>query len=129
MDFERFELTKFDEQLGLVFGFAVVSKVDGKPYFDSQGDHIPEEAMLKAATDFMINSRVAKEMHDGPPTGEVVFAFPLTTEVAKALDIQCPKTGLLIAMRPGPAALAKFRAGEYRGFSIGGRRGVDEDVR
>lgn len=84
--------------------------------------------MLKAATDFMLRSRVAKEMHSGSPVGPVVFAFPLTAEVAKALEIETRKTGLLIAMRPGPAVMAKYKSGEYTGFSIGGSRLVDADV-
>jgi hypothetical protein len=114
------QVLKVDDQLGIVFGFAIVSKVDGEDYFDVQGDHIPEDAMLKAADDFMRHSRVAKEMHRGDQTGDVVFAFPLTTEIAKALDIQTKRTGLLIGMRPGETALAKFRDGTYTGFSIGG---------
>lgn len=126
--FTRVEVAKVDENLGLVFGYAVVSKVDGEPYFDSQGDHIPEDAMLKAAMDFMLRSRVAKEMHQGAQVGEVVFAFPLTSEIAKALGVECRKTGLLIAMRPGPDVLAKYRDGTYQGFSIGGSRLVDEDA-
>lgn len=126
--FTRVEIAKVDEQLGLVFGFAVVSKIDGEPYFDSHGDHIPEAPMLEAATDFMLHSRVAKEMHSGAPVGEVVFAFPLTTEVARALEIETRKTGLVIAMQPREETLAKFRSGEFSGFSIGGARLEDEDV-
>lgn len=126
--FIKAEVAKIDEDLGLVFGYAIVSKVDGEPYFDSQGDHIPEDAMLKAATDFMVNSRVAKEMHHGEQVGAVVFAFPLTAEIAKALDIEARKTGLLIAMRPGPDVLAKYKSGEYQGFSIGGSYLVNEDA-
>lgn len=126
--FVKAEVTKVDEELGLVLGWAICCKVDDEPYFDSQGDHIPEDAMLKAATDFMLHSRVAKEMHGGEQVGEVVFAFPLTAEVAKAMDIETGKTGLMIAMRPGPDVMAKYRSGEYSGFSIGGSRVKDEDV-
>lgn len=120
-------VVKVDESLGLVFGFAIVSNVDGEPYYDSQGDHIPEESMLKAATDFMSNSRVAKEMHAGTQMGTVVFAFPLTTDIAKSLGIETGKTGLLIAMQPEASVLAKFKDGTYTGFSIGGSYGeVDQ---
>ena len=85
-------LVKVDDALGLVMGFAIVSKIDGEPYFDIQGDHIPEDAMLDAATDFMQNSRVAKEMHQGDQAGSVVFAFPLTTDIAKKFDIHPNQT-------------------------------------
>ena len=81
--------------------------------------------MLEAAADFMQNSRVAKDMHiageEGVLPGSVVFAFPLTEEIAKAFDIKTNKTGLLVGMKPGDETiLQKFRSGEYTGFSIGG---------
>lgn len=122
------QVAKVDESLGLVFGFAIVSKIDGEDYFDTQGDHIPEEAMLKAATDFMESRRVAKEMHEGAQVGEILFAFPMTSEIAKSLAIETRATGLLIAMKPEPDVLAKFADGTYTGFSIGGARVKDEEV-
>lgn len=136
------QVCKVDDALGLVFGYAIVCLEKGEPYFDSQDDHIPEDAMLKAASDFMQNSRTAGDMHtdeDGVPVsvsgkpaakaGNIVFAFPLTTDIAKALGITTEKTGLLIAMKPDdPAILAKYKSGEYSGFSIGGNRVTDEEV-
>lgn len=126
--FAKATLVKVDETLGLVFGFAIVSKQNGEDYYDLQNDHIPEDAMLKASLDFMLNSRVAKEMHTGDEAGTVVFAFPLTSDIAKALDIETKQTGLLIAMRPAEGMLAKFKSGEFTGFSIGGYRLVDEEA-
>lgn len=126
--FDKAQVVKVDADLGLVFGFAVVCKRDGERYFDLQGDHITEKAMLEAATDFMIHSRVAKDMHEGAQDGTVVFAFPLTTDIAKSLGIETEQTGLLIAMKPSADVLAKFKDGTYTGFSIGGSRGKDEVV-
>jgi hypothetical protein len=117
---------KVDDDLGLVFGFAIVCKRDGADYFDLQDDHIPESTMLEAATDFMLHSRVAKDMHGGDEVGSIVFAFPLTTEIAKALEITTKQTGLLIAMKPSADVLSKYRDGTYAGFSIGGTRITDE---
>lgn len=126
---EKFELTcevaKVDEGLGLVFGWAIVCEKNGEPYFDLQGDHIPEPAMLKAAADFMENSRRADEMHARKGAGTITFAFPLTKETAKAFGLQTEQTGLMIAMKPDADMLSKFVSGELRGFSIGGRRIVD----
>lgn len=120
---------KVDESLGLVMGFAIICKQEGKDYFDSQGDHIPEDAMLKAASDFMAGNRIVGDMHQSDEGGQVVFAFPLTTEVAKAFNIQTNTTGLMIAMKPAQQkTLEKFRDGTYNGFSIGGSRDVDEEV-
>lgn len=118
-------VVKVDEKLRLVFGFAIVCKQGGSDYYDVQNDHIPEEAMLKAADEFMCNSRVSGEMHERAD-GDVVFAFPLTTEIAKALGIETERTGLLVAIRPSNAVFEKFQKGEYTGFSIGGERGQDE---
>lgn len=123
------EVSKVDEALGLVMGYAIVCTEDDEPYFDVQGDHIPEDAMLKAALDFMENSRLAKEMHSGEGKGTVVFAFPLTGDIAKAFDIETGRTGLIIAIRPDDdEMLRKFRDGELTGFSIGGKRVLDEEV-
>ena len=125
----EFEITntlcKVDESLGLVLGWGIICKVDNQEYFDLQGDHITESAMIEAAADFMQNSRIAKDMHiagsEGELPGSVVFAFPLTADIAKAFNIQTNRTGLLVGMKPGSdQVLNKFRTGEYTGFSIGG---------
>ncbi len=118
-----------DEVLVIVMGFAIVCEEEGEPYFDVQGDHIPEDSMLKAALDFMENSRTVKEMHAGDSKGTVVFAWPMTTDIAKAFGIVTNRTGLMVALRPSDdAMLEKFRDGTYTGFSIGGKRIVDEEV-
>ncbi|QOZ29785.1 hypothetical protein XH93_18135 [Bradyrhizobium sp. CCBAU 51753] len=119
---------KVDDSLGLVFGWAIVCNKAGEAYYDTQGDHIPEDSMLKAAADFMKNSRVAKDMHQGDEIGPVVFAWPMTAEIAKAMGIETETTGLMIAMLPPADILAKFKDGSYTGFSIGGDRVHDEEV-
>ena len=132
--FLKAEVAKVDAELGLVFGWGIICKRNGEPYFDLQGDHIPEDAMLKVTAEFMEQSRMSGEMHardaSGEPVqdGSIVFSFPLTEEVAKALEIETSQTGWLVAVRPSPTVLEKYRSGEYRGFSIGGSRLVDEDA-
>ena len=123
------QVCKVDEKLGLVFGYAMVCKVKGEDYFDTQGDHIPEDTMLRVLTKFMQGDGIAKEMHTGEQVGKYVFAFPLTTEIAKSLDIQTEKTGALVAMKPeSDDLLRKFRDGVLTGFSIGGINPVYEEV-
>lgn len=114
------KVSKVDTDRGLVFGFAVVCMKNGKPYFDLQDEHVPESVMFDFAADFMKNSRSAKAMHDGEDVGQVLYAFPLTTEVAKAMGIQTEQTGLMIGMAPDKETLTKFDKGEFTGFSIGG---------
>jgi Putative phage serine protease XkdF len=125
--FAKANVVKVDEALGLVFGFAIICKQDGQDYYDLQEDHIPEASMLKAALDFMENSRVAKEMHAGDAAGGVPFALPITTDMLEYL-VKSKQTGLLIGMLPSTAMLGKFKSGEYTGFSIGGHRLIDEEV-
>jgi len=117
------EFVKVDEELGLVLGWAIICKKDGEPYFDTQGDHIPEHGMLEAAVDFMLSDRISKEMHVGDGKGKVVFLWPMTAEVAKAFGIETATTGMMIAVRPeDPEYLEAFKNGELTGFSIGGSR-------
>lgn len=109
------ELAKVDESLGLVFGYVIFCEKNGKPFYDLQGDHVPEAVMLTAALDFAENSRIAGEGHtrdiDGTPIarGTVPSLFPLTKDVAKALDFVLP--GPLIATRSqfggSPSALRR----------------------
>ena len=128
------QIMKVDDEKGLVFGFAMICKVDGEPYIDLHDDHIPEDAMFKAASEFMKSDRISGDMHERGPgaqpvvDGQILFAFPLTTEIAKSLDIECPQTGLLIGMKPSPEVLEKFKDGTYTGFSIGGHYGVNEEA-
>ena len=117
------EVIKVDEPLGIVFGFGLVCTEDGQEYFDTHGDSITEQAMVESAADFMHNARIFAEMHrhDSHRDGDVVFAFPLTSDIATAIGVETKKTGLLIGAKPSRKVFEKFRTGEYRGFSIGGR--------
>jgi hypothetical protein len=120
---------KVDEKLGLVFGYAMVCKIDGEPYFDTQGHHIPEDTMLKKMAEFMEKGAVAKEMHRGEGVGRYLFAFPLTQEIAKSLGIEVKMTGALVAMKPdSKEILEKFASGQFTGFSIGGSNAQFKEV-
>lgn len=134
------KVSSISEDLGLVFGWAIVCKEDGKPYYDLNIDwegehagkrvpeHITEAAMLKGGFEFaMTPDRPGNEMHAGPETGSYPFVFPLTEEIAKAMGITCKRSGLMIAYKPTPPVLAKFVSGEYTGFSIEGLRGHSEE--
>lgn len=136
-DFGDIRKANVDGEHGLVFGFAIVSKVNGEDFYDSQldpitkeyaGDHIPEEAMVDAALDFAKSARLAKQMHEGDADGMVPFLMPITKAVRDYI-VENDFTGLFIGMHPSPDALAKFKSGDYRGFSIGGNRIVDEEVK
>ena len=122
-----FAVQKVDESLGIVFGFAIICKRDGNEYVDVQGDHVPESAMLEATAEYMAGDRIAKDMHVGDAIGQLVFGFPLTDDIAKALEITTRQTGFIVGMKPNEEIMEKFRSGDYTGFSIGGRR-IQETV-
>lgn len=114
------EVVKMDASRRLVFGFAVVSKIDGEDYYDRHGDHIPEDEVLNASLAFAKSAAPANVNHKGPDVGSHPFVFPLTTEIAKSLGIETSRTGLLIGQQVDPETFAKFESGELRAFSIEG---------
>lgn len=126
------QILKVNAELGLIFGFAMICKVRDEhdnlvPFNDTDDDQFDEQGMLEASTEFAMTKRVACDMHArdeaGQPVqdGGVIHHFPLTSEIAKALGIITPVTGLLVALKPdNPETLEKARKGEYTGFSIGG---------
>jgi len=115
-----FKVREVNKSLGLVFGWGIICKKDGKPYVDYGNDHIPEEEMLEATFDFMKNSQVLDDMHDQEEHGTVVFSMPLTEEIAKAFEIQSDTFGWMVGVKPDSDIFEKFANGEYTGFSIGG---------
>lgn len=118
---QKATVAKVDTGLGLVFGWGIICTEKGEDHFDLQGDHIPEDIMVEATSDFMENARVAKDMHSAAePHGSIVHSFPLTADIAKAMGITTEKTGWMVAMKPSADILAKYESGEYTGFSIGG---------
>lgn len=98
---------------------------DGQPYHDLQGDAIEPDAYIKAAEDFMSTGGAVDEMHDSRQTGRVAFAFPMDSDIAKAMfgaaagDL-IKTSGLMVAMRPTADQVAKLRSGELTGVSIAG---------
>ena len=64
---------------------------------------------------------MAGDMHARMHAGTVVHTMPLTKDIAAAFDIQTEKTGLMIAIQPDDAMLAKFKSGDLSAFSIAGK--------
>jgi hypothetical protein len=127
-DADVYRVAKVDDQLGIVFGFACCCLVDGRPFQDSQNNSIPERAMLEATAEFMQGDRPLGEMHDRLDAGQVVFGFPLTSDIAAALGITTSKTGFIIGAKPDAATLAKYRSGALTSFSLGGRHRIVDGV-
>lgn len=116
----RARVVKTSDELGLVFGWALTSKSNGADYFDLQGDNVVEDDLVRVAAEFMESGGATDQQHDFEQDGRVVFAMPMTAEVAKAFGIDTKTTGLMVAIKPSPDVFAKFKSGEYTGFSIAG---------
>jgi hypothetical protein len=117
------------EGLGVFCGWAIVCTKGGEQYFDLHGDHIPDEAMAKAALDYSLAGRDGKIMHDGEVVGDLVWLWPETRKMADAFGIQTEVTGLRVGYKPRDERTAKlFRDGKIRGFSIGGSYGKVEEL-
>lgn len=111
----------------LVYGWAMVNKIRGEdgeltPYLDTDNEYFPEEVSFKAFEEYMTGDRLVDNIHDEKPIGQIVFAFPMITEIADAFGLteHLPQTGIIVGMRvDDPEILKKYESGEYTGFSIG----------
>lgn len=121
-------VNKVDSSLGIVFGLGIVclTRTDKaakhEPYFDLQNEHIPESVMLKAVTEFMRRGAPMDAMHDEVKVGKVLFSFPATREIAKGQGVNdADQYGWWVGVEcDSPEILAKYKSGEWTGFSIGG---------
>lgn len=68
----------------------------------------------------------SKDMHEGDDIQDVIQMFPVTEELAKALDWDIKKTGLVIALKPTAEVLQMYKSGERTGFSMGGSGNLTE---
>lgn len=112
------------------WGIAVTSTINGQPYFDLQGDHVPVDELQKAADDFMQNSRNSGALHLMDPTtgkdlaaGKVVQSLVVDADVAKGLGIDLPdgRECWIIKVRVDDAhVLRMVEASGLAELSIGG---------
>jgi hypothetical protein len=113
-------IVKLDEEQRVIYGWGSVIAEKGAPVTDLQGDQISPSELVKATTEFMLDARIAKAMHDGGQIGEVVHSFPLVSDIAKAFGIQSDREGWMVAVKVNSAEVWKrVKDGELRAFSIG----------
>lgn len=115
------KIIKLDDEARIVWGWASVVSIDGKPMVDRQGDIISPEVMTKAADNFMADVRTAKAMHEGGKIGEVIHSFPLTKALGEALGVYSALEGWVVAMKVHDDDVwNRVKSGELAAFSIGG---------
>lgn len=116
------EVFKFNEEQRLVYGWAYVSTVKGEISLDHSGEYIRPDELVKAATNFMLDVRVAKAMHTGSQIGEIVHSLPVTKEIATSLGITSDREGWIICVKVHDDSVWEdVKSGKLSAFSIGGR--------
>lgn len=126
------EISKFDTDKRLAFGWCSLSEVDGEPVLDLQGDYAPIEEIEKSAYAYVQDSRVGGDMHarDGlapKQTSSLVESFiatpeklqqmGLSEEVAKSVPV-----GWWVGFKvDDDEQWAMVKDGRRAGFSIHGR--------
>lgn len=117
----RARVSKLDDSLGLVFGYAFSSSLDGgkTPHVDYQDDAIDPD-FLKTVTEFIEAGGKTDVNHNFADDGKIVFAWPLTPEINEAMGIKSDVVGLAVAVKPSPETYKRFQSGELTGFSIAG---------
>lgn len=131
------EIVKADRPMdqGLAWGWASVIQKGGQTVTDHQGDQIDTDELVKAAHDFVLNSRTGGHMHlyksvGGEPVkvADVVESMVFTPELQKALGINLEKVGWLLGYQVhDPVVKADIASGKLKSLSIGGR-GMRKEV-
>ena len=119
-----FQVRKINEEKRLVTAWAsVVTKADGTPIIDHQGDVIDignlEDAFIEAFAD----GGIAKggEMHRNIGGADVVQHFTLSRDERTALGFGLGQEGAIVKIRVNDDSLwASVKAGRYPELSIAG---------
>jgi len=116
------EILNYNQEERMVYGWASVSTIDKKLVEDHHGDVIEAVEIEKAATNFMLTSRVSKEMHVGTKIGDVVHSLPITLDIAKSLGITTDREGWVVGVKVyDDEVWNKVKNGDLAAFSIGCR--------
>lgn len=116
-------VVKLDAAIGVVFGYAIASTVDGgtSPHVDLQGDAVlGGDELIKVALGFAEAGGQSDVMHDCVKDGWVPFVMPLNAETKKAFKLSGDVEGIAIGMKPSAETFKRFQTGELGAFSIYG---------
>ena len=121
----RGEITKFDEEQQMVFGWGYVCRrKDGSLVVDHSGEIVSIKEIEKAAYDYCLHARDMKQMHRGDVRGSLIELFVSTKEKRAAMGIaegQLPD-GLWLGFKiHDEQAWKDVKSGRTRMFSLGGR--------
>jgi len=129
-------IEKKDAKQQIIFGWLYVSKkADGTQVVDHSGDIVEIEELEKSSYDFVLDHRVAGEMHqknsDNSPmqVGRLVECICFTEEKMKAIGIPLGTIhqGIWCGFKIDDAdAWKKVEDGTYKMLSFGGRASKKE---
>jgi len=116
-----FEILKVIEDSRFVYGWFSVSKVNGIPVIDGENDVVDIYELEKAASDFVINSRVGGESHVKKGVSQLSASIVFTKEIQDALGISLNTEGWFGGFHVHDDVVwEKVKKGELLSFSIGG---------
>lgn len=137
-------VAKVDQAQHIVFGWFSVISVGGKPVVDTQDDIISAETLESAAYSFVLDSRVAGEMHQDGKDGEIrgvgrlVESVVFTSEKVGAMVQSLKDQGIAATIDLGcvawwggmkiddPKVWEAVTAGNLKAWSIGGKAKRDK---
>lgn len=123
------EISKIEPERRQFFGWASITKMDGIPVIDHQGDFLEIDELEKAAYDYVLNSRAGGEMHQrvgkrAPrQVATLIESFVVTPE--KVAKLGLPEGSLPLGWWTGykvhdDAAWDGVKKGKYTALSIHG---------
>jgi uncharacterized protein YuzE len=122
------KVSKTNSDYQVAYGWAYVSKKDGKEVTDHSGDVWDIAEIEKTARQFVCDCRVGGESHIYKGGAVLVHSIVFTKEVQEALGVDLGQEGWFIGMEIRDASLLeKVQKGSLSMFSIGGS-GIREDV-
>lgn len=119
-------IAKMDTEQQIVFGWGSVTKRNGVPVIDLQGDIIEDCELKNAVYDFMAVSKMHDEMHERIVEGSnFVESIVITDEKLSKMfpgeDIPQGYRGWWVGIKIADEEVwKKCKSGEYTGFSITG---------
>lgn len=121
-------IAKIDEEQQIVFGWASIIEENGEIVIDTQDDVIQPTELEKAAYNFVLDARIAGEMHKLIGVGRLIESMVFTKDKQEALGISLNKIGWWIGFKIDDSVTwAKVKTGELSALSIGGA-GVREEI-
>jgi cation transport regulator ChaB len=126
------EIAKVDADLGQVFGWASITKINGEPVVDLQNDYLETHELEKAAYDYVLKSRIGGEMHERmkksapKQVGTLIESMMLTPEKIEKMGLpEDTPHGWWVGFQVskddiGSEAWENVKKGKYTGFSIHG---------